>query len=94
MLKNFKNVKSYSSITILKGFLPFTSLAVSKGLSFSAVILKDGIAVYKPPKPLDRWHTVPKNTINPDDKNFGKNIDKFILSYLLKKNHNLDIPFN
>lgn len=67
-------------------------LIMSKSsLSFSAVVLKDGLAVYKPPKPNDFWHPVPKNTLNPDDKNFEKDIDKFVLFYLLKKNHNYDI---
>lgn len=67
-------------------------LIMSKSsLSFSAAVLKDGLAVYKPPQHNDYWHPVPKNTLHPDDKKFEKDIDKFVLFYLLKKNHNYNI---
>ena len=57
-------------------------LIMSKSsLSFSAVILKDGIAIYKPPSEKDFWHNVPNNTLHPDKDNFVQNLDKFISSY-------------
>ena len=61
-------------------------LIMSKSsLSFSAVILKDGIAIYKPPSENDIWHTVPNNTLHPDKDNFVRNIDRFISSYQINK---------
>ncbi len=52
-------------------------------LSFSAAILKDGTSVYK-----KFWHNLPDGNINSDSDTFEKDIDKFILIYLLKKKHN------
>jgi hypothetical protein len=60
-------------------------------LSFSATVLKEGISVYKKPHSNDNWHPVPKNTLHPDSESFEKDIDKYILFYLLKKNHNFEL---
>ena len=62
-------------------------LIMSKSsLSFSAAILKEGTSVYK-----KFWHNLPDGNINSDSNTFEKDIDKFILFYLLKKNHNFEL---
>ncbi len=59
-------------------------LIMSKSsLSFSAAILKDGISIYK-----SFWHKLPDTNIDVDSPSFDNEVDKFILFYLLKKNHN------
>ena len=62
-------------------------LLLSKSsLSFSAAIIKEGTSVYK-----KFWHNLPDGNINSDSETFEKDIDKFILFYLLKKNHNFEL---
>ena len=62
-------------------------LVISKSsLSFSAAILKEGVSVYK-----TFWHNLPRSNIDVDSTTFEKDIDKFILFYLLKKNHNYEL---
>lgn len=62
-------------------------LIMSKSsLSFSAAILKEGTSIYK-----KFWHNLPDGNINSDSDTFEKDIDKFILFYLLKKNHNFEL---